>query len=229
MHLREYIALLLRYWPVLVLLPLLTAGLSTLTLLGRTPVFQTTVRLMVTQAPEPDPELPLPPLDVGTTWLTTAYILDDLPAVISSALFATDVQAAMAAQGYALEVPAIQGGLRVETTHRSVLLSATAATPELAVAMAQAAVTSLREGGLVYWGRDPAGGLQVQVIDPPGAAASSQSLTGLVREVGLRVALALVAAVGIALGLAYLDDRIYHARQAERWTGAPVLAVIPEE
>jgi capsular polysaccharide biosynthesis protein len=47
--------------------------------------------------------------------------------------------------------------------------------------------------------------------------------------VGLRAALALAAAVGLALLAHALDDRLRSAAQAEEWLGAQVLAVIPKE
>ncbi|HMQ32420.1 MAG TPA: lipopolysaccharide biosynthesis protein [Chloroflexaceae bacterium] len=230
MQLREYLAILRRLWPVVLLLPLLAGGLSLALALGRPPAYQASARLLVTLAPPAAAApAPLPALDDGATWATTEYILDDLPFVLSSAAFAADVGAAMAAEGYPADPGAIQAGLRPEVTHRSVLLTATAAGPEQAGAMLRGALGALERGGLKYWGRADAGGLQGPVLDPPGPAAPAGGLRDLVREVGLRVALALAAGVGLAFLLHYLDDRLRSPRQAEDWVGARVLAVIPKE
>ncbi|NTU81160.1 MAG: hypothetical protein HGA45_17555, partial [Chloroflexales bacterium] len=78
-------------------------------------------------------------------------------------------------------------------------------------------------------GRAPAGGLQVAILDPPGEAARLGGPRDLVREVGLRVALALAAGLGLAFLANYLDDRLRSPRQAEQWLGARVLGVIPKE
>jgi hypothetical protein len=110
-----------------------------------------------------------------------------------------------------------------------VTMIATAATHEEAQALARAAITALEQGGLRYWGRAPAGGLQVAVLDPPGPAVLLGGPRAIMREVGLRTALALVAGVGLAFLVHYFDDRLRSSRQAEEWTGARVLAVIPKE
>ena len=229
MQLREYLAILRRLWPIVVLLPLLAGGLSLALALTRPPAYQASTRLLVTQAPQPGPASLLPDLDDGATWATTEYILDDLPFVLASLAFAEDVRATLATQGYTLDPAAIQGGLRPEVTHRAVLLTATAAEPELAGALLRGAVTTLQQGGLKYWGRAPAGGLEVAVLDPPTSPMRLGGLRDLAREVGLRFVLALAAAIGLAFLVHYLDDRLHSPRQAEQWTGAPVLAVIPKE
>jgi hypothetical protein len=228
MQLREYLAILRRFWPLLLLLPLLAGGLSLALALGRQPAYQAEARLLITVAPLPAAAAsPLPDLEDGATWATSEYILDDLPFVLASASFAADVGAAMAAEGYPADAAAIKAGLRPEVTHRAVFLTATAAQPEQAGAMLRGAVTALQQGGLKYWGR--AGGLQVAVLDPPGTAAPVDGLRALIREVGLRAALALAAGVGLAFLVNYLDDRLRSPRQAEDWLGAKVLAVIPKE
>lgn len=230
MQLREYLAILRRLWPVVLLLPLVAGGLSLALALGRPPAYQAEARLLITVAPLPAAAAPtLPALDDGATWTTTEYILDDLPFVLAGAAFADDVGAAMAAEGHPAEPAAIRAGLRAEVTHRAVFLTATAGAPEQAAAMLRGAVAALQQGGLKYWGRAPGGGLQVVALQPPGAAAPVDGLRGLAREVGLRTALALAAAVGLAFLINYLDDRLRSPRQAEDWVGARVLAVIPKE
>lgn len=229
MQLRAYLAIVRRLWPVVLLLPLLAGGLSLALALGRPPAYQAAARLLITVAAPRSDASPLPALDDEASWATTEYILDDLPFVLAGAPFAEDVAAAMAAEGYPLDPAVIRSGLRSEVTHRAVYLTATAGTPEHAAAMLRGAVAALAEGGLRYWGRAPAGGLQVAVLEPPGDAAPAGGLRSLVREVGLRTALALAAGVGLAFLVHYLDDRLRSPRQAEDWVGAKVLAVIPKD
>lgn len=228
MQLREYLSILRRYWPLVALLPLLAGGLSLALALRQTPVYTATARLIVTQAPSASPGQ-LSELDDGATWATTEYILDDLPFVLQSAAFAADVQAELAGRGVVLDTGAIQGGLRPEVTHRAVLLAGSAPTPEQALALVDAAVATLQRGGLSYWGRASAGGLQVAVLDPPAAAGSSASLRELVQDVAVRTILGLAAGVGLAFLLHTLDDRLRSPRQAEQWTGTSVIGVIPKE
>ncbi len=229
MQLHEYLHILRRFWLLVVLLPLLAGGLSLALTLGRSPAYQAAARLIVTVAPPPAAGQALTALDDGATWTTTEYVLDDLPFVLQSATFAADVRATMSAEGYQLDPGAIQGGLRPEITHRSVYLTGTAATPELAAALVRAAVSTLQRGGLKYWGRASEGGLEVAVLDPPGNAAPTIGLRDVAQDAALRAALALVAGVGLAFLVHALDDRLRSARQAEQWTGAPVIGVIPRE
>jgi capsular polysaccharide biosynthesis protein len=230
MQLRAYIAILRRFWPLLLFLPLLTGGLSAVLALSRPPTYQAVTRLLVTQASLPGAaDASLADLAAGATWASSEYILDDLPAVLTSSSFAADVLPQLAAAGHSLDLAAIRAGLQVEVSHRSVTLRATAATAEAAVALVETAVTVLRQGGLRYWGRTPAGGLWVAELDPPSAAIRLDGPRTLVSEVGLRVALALAAAIGIAMFVHYLDDRLRSPQQAEEWIGVAVLAVIPKE
>ncbi|MFV9506251.1 MAG: lipopolysaccharide biosynthesis protein [Oscillochloridaceae bacterium umkhey_bin13] len=224
-----YLGLLRRYWLLVLLLPILVAALSLGLAVRRPPLYAASTHLLVTQSSSADPAIPLPALDEGATWVTTEYLLDDLPAVLTSVAFANDVNTLLAAEGYNLDPGAIRAGLRPEVTHRSLRLTATATSPELAHALARNAIVALQEGGLKYWGRAPAGGLAVAVLDPPGTAVPVASLRALILEVGLRTALALAAGLGLAFAAHALDDRLRSARQAEQWIGAQVLAVIPDE
>ncbi len=229
MQVRHYLTLLLRFWPLILLLPLLAGGLSLALALTRPPVYQVSTQMLMTLIPRPAPASPLPDFDFGSTWLTTEYILDDLPAVIASVAFAEDVRALLPEAQQGLDQAAIRSGLRIEVSHRSVWLNATAGDPATAEALAAAAVSALRQGGLKYWGRTPPGGLELAVLDPPGPAVAANSSSAIIREVGLRAGLALAAAVGIAFLVAYFDDRLRSVGQAEAWIGARVIAVIPEE
>lgn len=232
MQLREYLSILRRLWPIVLLLPLIAGGLSLILALGRAPSYQAAARLIITQAPPqgaPAGPAPLPALDDGATWATTEYILDDLPFVLQSAAFAADVAAATAAAGYPLDAGAIQGGLRPEVTHRAVYLIGTAASPEAALALVRGAVATLQAGGLKYWGRAPQGGLTVAVLDPPAPAGATTGLRDIALDVAARTLLALAAGVGLAFLIHYLDDRLRSRRQAEEWTGARVIGVIPKE
>ena len=229
MQLRAYLAILLRMWPVVALLPVLVGGLSLGSALGRPPTYQAAARLLITQAPLAGRTSAVPALDDGATWATTEYILDDLPFVFASAAFALDVQAALVVEGYQADAATLQAALTPEVTHRAVYLTATAGDPNEATAILRSAVVALQHGGLKYWGRASAGGLAVAVIDPPSTATPLGGPRALAREVGVRVALALVASIGLAFLANYLDDRLRSPQQAEQWIGARVLGVIPKE
>lgn len=230
MHLYEYLSILRRYW-LAVLLPPLIAGMASLALaLGRAPAYQASALALVSRVPlSASGPSPLPDVDERSTWMTTEYILDDLPFVVGSAAFAADVQAALAAEGYPIDAATIRGSLGAEVTHRAVTFRAVASTPEAASAMLRATLATLESGGLKYWGRASAGGLHVAVLDPPGPARPVAGRRDVLQDVALRAALALAAGAGLAFLLNAFDDRLRSPRQAEQWLGVRVLGVIPKE
>jgi capsular polysaccharide biosynthesis protein len=229
MQLRAYLALIRRFWPLILLLPLVTGGLSIGLALRQPTRYQATTRLMIARSViDTRATASLPDFNDSYSWNTTEFILDDLPQVIGSATFARDVQSAVAAAGISVAPEAIQSGLRAEVLHRSLYLTAVADTPALALAILQGAVGSLKSQGLSYWGREP-GGLDVATLDPPQAAGVVGGLSDKLINAAMRAALGLAVALGLALLINYLDDRLRSPAQAEQWTGARVLASIPKE
>lgn len=230
MHLYEYLSILRRYWLLVLLPPLIASALSLALALGRAPVYQASALALVSRVPlSATAPSSLPDVDERSTWMTTEYLLDDLPFVVGSAAFAADVQAALAAEGYQIDAATIRGSLQAEVTHRAVTFRAVAGAPEAASAMLRATLATLQSGGLKYWGRASAGGLHVAVLDPPGPAAPVAGRREVLRDVALRVALALAAGVGLTFLLNAFDDRLRSPRQAEQWLGVRVIGVIPKE
>jgi capsular polysaccharide biosynthesis protein len=229
MQLRAYLALLRRFWPLILLLPLAAGGLSLGLALRQPTRYQAGVRLMIARSTiNTGTAASLPDFNDSYSWNTTEFILDDLPQVIASAAFARDVEPAVAAAGLSVAPATIQGSLRAEVLHRAIYLTAVADTPELALAIINGAVGALQSQGLSYWGREP-GGLDVATLDPPQAAGIVGGLSDKLTSAALRAALGLAVAIGLALLINYLDDRLHSPAQAEQWTGARVLASIPKE
>lgn len=229
MQLRAYVILLRRFWPLIVLLPVMSGGLSLGVALRQPVRYQATARLMITLSEiDTSGDAGLPDFNANYIWLTTEFILDDVPQVVGSVAFAQDVQAAVAAAGYQVAPATIQGSMSATVLHRSVSLRAVADTPALAAAILQGATDALSTHGLAYWGRTP-GGLNVMMIDPPQAAGATGGLRAALMSAAMRAVLGLAAAVGLALLMTYLDDRLRSPAQAELWTGARILGSIPKE
>ncbi|NJO07593.1 MAG: hypothetical protein HC876_19910 [Chloroflexaceae bacterium] len=240
MQLKLYFAILHRFWWLVLGLPLLVGGISLLAELRQPVRYAATARVMVSQ--EPFAQLPenAPPVAEGDlftdfnlshSWLSSEYILDDMPQVVSSRMFADDVQALLTEQGYSIDAAVIYGSLHASVLHRAVTISASAATPEQAEVIVRGAVDVLNTNGLKYWDRSLEGdsGLRVGIIDPVSGAAPIQNTRRMVLNVGLRTALALGAAVGLIFLLYYLDDTLRDRQQIEEWLGVQVLGVIPKE
>ncbi|WP_129626544.1 hypothetical protein [Candidatus Oscillochloris fontis] len=229
MQLRLYFLLLRRFWMLILLLPLLTGAVSLASGLDRPKQVQATMRLMVVRTlVDRNHTASLPDFNENYVWLTTEYILDDMPMVVASDAFADDIQAALVATGLDLPVGVLRKRLHAEVLHRSVYVTMVADTPEQATQTLQSAVEVLRSKGLSYWGRSD-GGLQVVLLDTPQITATMGGKRTALVDAILRAVLALAVAVGLALLMTYLDDRLHTPDQAEAWTGARLLAILPKE
>lgn len=234
MQLRYYLTILKRFWIGIVALPLLVGVLSLGAGMQQPQRYGASARVMISQTPlipvQPD-TLADVDLNYHHSWMASEFILDDIPQVVSSRVFAQDVSTLLAAHQIAVPPEVVQAGLRAEKFHRAVTIHSNAETPALAVALVDGAVAALQANGLKYWNRAPAEGtgLSVAVLDPVRAVGPLHSTRQLIINVGMRVGLALAAAVGLAFLLHYLDTTIRDERQAEEWLGVQVLGVIPEE
>ena len=231
MQLRFYLAIVRRFWPLVVALPLLVGLISLIVALRESPSYTANAVLIVTQALPGTPYTPSP-TELRDQWGGTEYVIDDLSRVIGSTLFAQDVSAALSAQGVTLDPISIANSLSVTTLHRSVTIQGSASAPETAKSLVEAAVQTLRTNGLKYWGLSGprvGPGINVVELSPPEAVTSLRSTRRLAATIGLRVALGLAAGVGIAFLLHYLDTTLHEPGQVEEGVGLSVIGVIPRE
>lgn len=235
MQLRHYAMILRRFWLLIVALPLAVGLVSLAGELRQPQRYGTSARLIVTQQPllEPSnsPAATLPDFNMQHSWLSSEFILDDLPQIVTSRLFAEDVSALLAQQGATIAPEVVQSGLRADNIHRAVTIASNADNPATAEALVRGAVATLQANGLKYWNRanGQSNGLSVAVLDPAGPAAPLHSNRQMLINVGMRSGLGLAAAVGIAFLLHYLDDTIRRREQVEQWVGVQVVGVIPRE
>ncbi len=232
MQLHYYWSILRRFWLLLVVLPLVV-GLGSLALELREPQrYSASARMMVTQTPlSNSQEAPFPDFNLNHSWLSSSFILDDLPQVVSSRAFAEDVSDYLTDRGANVPPERVQGSLSAEKFHRAVTIVSVADTPQMAEALIQGAVVALQQNGLQYWNRtnEMGNGLSIGMLDPINPAGPIGSTRRMVMNVALRAGLALAAAVGLAFLLYYIDDRLRDRQQVEAWVGVPVIGTIPKE
>jgi capsular polysaccharide biosynthesis protein len=234
MQLRHYLAILRRSWLLLVLLPLVVGGISLAFELQQPQLYRASTRLFVSQEPyslmrEDD----LLDLNLQYSWISSEFVLDDVPQLVNSRVFAEDISAWLAPRGIEIAPEAVQGRLQADVMHRAVTMSAITSDPALAEALVNAAAEVLEDNGLEYWDRtayeDGVNGLRVAVLDPAAGAVPLNTTRQLVIDVALRTVLALVAAVGLSFLIAYIDDTIHDRQHVENGLGLPVVGVIPKE
>lgn len=232
MQLRYYFTLLIRYWAIILVLPLLVSGMSLYNQLRQPTIYAASARIMITQTPHSlEMTTPFPDFNLVSSWQSSQFILDDIPKVVESMALAEDISAWLKPQGYDVPPVVIQTSIRAETFHRAVTLFAQSDRPDLTRAILAGAIANLQTNGLAYWQRaeQDTGKLSVAVLNPPTDGVSQQSYRQVLTNVAMRGVLAVVAAMGIALLLNYLDDKLYTSHQIETTVGLAVLAAIPEE
>ncbi len=222
---------------MIIAVPAVVAVASILLMLVQPPRYTSTGVVMISQAPHTEEQVvPFPDLNLIHSWQSSEYILDDVTQVVESAALAQDILTWLEEQGYDIDDPElepkdIQESLEGEKIHRSIEITSEAGDPILAEKVIEGAMVNLKDKGLAYWNR-PAlqgNGLSVAVLTPATEAEPVLGLSGIAINLVLRVGLALVAAMGLAFLLHYLDDRLREPHHVEEWTGMRVVGVIPNE
>lgn len=162
--------------------------------------------------------------------IASEFVADDLSVIVGSQAFAEDVNHHLAELGYTLQIPPgiLSGVTFAEKQHRilQVNMSWGNAT-ELAVIGAGVAQAIEQEGGK-YLAQLGTFGYLVTVIDPPSPpTAVPASLTQRL-DLPLRFILAIVAGVGLAFLINYLDTSVRNSNELEA-LNIPVLAEIPRK
>lgn len=158
-------------------------------------------------------------------WLTSEYLVDDFTEVVRSRLFAEQVSARLADQS--IEVPAgvIQGSAATGAQHRILTLSF--AWPDAAQLeqIATAAADELNENSAFYFEQLGTEGAGVTLIDPPSVGTVGQSTTDRL-QLPLRLLIALLAGIGLAFLLEYLDRSVRDEKDVAD-AGLTVIGRIP--
>jgi capsular polysaccharide biosynthesis protein len=221
-ELRDYWAVIQRRWLLVLGLGLSTLVASTVLALFGPTAYRAQYTLAVSVVPEPR----LGPYFTYNNyyeWLTSEYLADDLSKLIESEAFAEQVGAVL---GTPVEPRSVSEVTRVKKTHRmlEVTVSETSASRALDIARAHEQVLNTRMGE--FLGQLKAENGYVRMINPP-RVQRALTATGLALEVGLRTAVGLLAGIGLAFLLHYLDRTVHERREVEEIIGAPVLGEIP--
>jgi len=225
MELNDYWRLFKRRW-LLVLIPavvVLIAGVATYN--PPPPVYNVGVRLLVSQPPAPaaleSDE------DAYYTWLESEYIVNALTDWVNGNRFGAAVSAELAEAGVEIPPGAIQGGLVADNARSMLTLSLTHGDPVALEAMIAAAITVLQEQNeeaLPQLGNRPA---QITVLDTP---VVNQIPSGFRSQLDLplRLLIAVIAGVGLAFVVDYLDPTVREREEVEA-LGLPLLGEIPKK
>jgi capsular polysaccharide biosynthesis protein len=156
-------------------------------------------------------------------WLSSEYLADDLSELLKSEAFAQDVSAEL---GDEVSPGTIVNLTRTKKTHRLLDLQIVSDDAERALAITQAFQRVLNTKLGEYLAFMQANNGYVRIINQP-SVTRTNSLPLTVAEVGLRTMAGLLAAIGLAFLMEYVDDRLRDRREVESFLGTKVLAEIP--
>ena len=225
MELRDYARIILRYWWVVLALPIVV-GVGSFVLRSQpAPVYTASVRFTIgVNSPAPNQVTGFDP--ILSAFQASEYIRDDFVEIIRSDVFADDVNATIAKIG-ARDIAISKANISATIEKQRRLMSMTIAwhDAEQAQKIADAAVKNLSENNAKYFAQLGAAGAMVAVIDKPVVSRVGVSLREQL-DIPIRVALALLARIALAFILDYLDTSIRDARDAEA-LGLRVIGEIP--
>ncbi|MCB0155007.1 MAG: hypothetical protein KDF65_09430 [Anaerolineae bacterium] len=227
MELKQYWLIIWKRAWIPILLLIVVAGVSLVTMQPTAPSYSTSMRFTVRVIPQAPPDTYN--YDGYYEWLAAEYMADDLTAIVSSQAFAAEVNRHLSEGGSAVQLPpgSIGGVTFGEKQHRVLRLSLNWGNEAELTEIAQAVTTAMEEDSAKYLTPPGRLGATVQAIDQPGPpAANPPSLT---ERLQLPVRLLLALGVGLALTFLfdYLDDSVRGRMELEAM-GIPVLGEVPK-
>jgi capsular polysaccharide biosynthesis protein len=188
MDLNEFATILLRRWWLILGLPFFV--FSVLVWWTSDPPFESSFRASVVMPG--DTEIP------GNSERPELMVLDDLPELVESQVFAEDVTSALpTVGGPQLPVDEVQDSLTTDRYSRILTVHATNEDKTNAEAIARAAESVLPDAINQYLVADGAAPATVSIIDPAGVASPDDENRWLI--IGVETLVAAAAAVGLAL------------------------------
>lgn len=225
MELRRFWIVFKRRWLLLLLPAVIVLAVGLATYRPAPPLYNAGVRFIIGQPPAMQADT----IDEERyhNWLTSEYIVNSLTDWVRSGMFATAVSEHLAAQGIELPASAILGGIAADNSRSLLTVSLTGGDPQVLVAAMDGVAVVLSEqnaDALPQLGGETAVVTQLDqpIVNPIGAGFRSQL------DLPLRIVLALVAGLGLALLVEYLDPTVRDREDVEK-AGLTLLSEIPRK
>ena len=225
MELRQYWAVIRRWWWIPVLTVLLVAVLSLVTARPWQPkahAYTTSLSFSVGLKPEN----PADGEENYYTALVSEYLIDDLAEVVRGSEFAGAVSQRLQAQGITIPPGALQGSTQAGKLHRIMTVGMTWGNPDELSAIADAVILTIQEEAPTFMPRLFAQNGAAYLVNRGGVAAVGTGLRQKL-EFPLKLLIALAAGIALAFLVDYLDDRIRGREDVER-LGLSVVGEIPK-
>ncbi len=225
MELRQYWAVIRRWWWIPVLTVLLVAAFSLVTARPWQPNAQTyTTSLSFSIGLKP--ENPGDGEENYYTALASEYLIDDLAEVVRGSEFATAVSQRLQTQGITIPPGALQGSTQAGKLHRIMTVGMTWANPDELSAIADAVIRTVQEEATTFMPRLFAQNGAAYLVNQGGVAPVGAGLRQKL-EFPLKLLIGLAAGIALAFLVDYLDDRVRGRDDVER-LGLNVVGEIPK-
>jgi capsular polysaccharide biosynthesis protein len=223
MELRRYWQIFLRRWLFVVIPTAIVLIIGLATYQAPPPAYNVGVTFIVSQ--QPSEAATGEDQERYYSWLTSEYIVNGLADWVIGNAFKTAVSAELAAQGY--DIPAGAIGIVADNVRSKLQISMSHNDPEALAAMMDAVITVVTEQNAVAL---PQLGGETAVLYLNDEPIVNQVPTGIRSQLDLplRVGLAIVAGLGLALLAEYLDPTVRERREVEE-IGLSILGEIPKK
>lgn len=224
MELRQYWAIIRRWWWIPVLTVLLTALLTLATQRpwqGRPAAYTTSLSFSVGV----QPQNPASGEEAYYTALASEYLIDDLAEVVRGSEFAAAVSQRLQSQGIAVPPGALQGATQPGKLHRILTVGITWGNPDELAAIGDAVAATIEEEAPAFMPRLFAQHGAAYLVNRGGVGVVGPGLRDRL-EWPLRLLIALAAGIALAFLADYLDDRVRGREDVEQM-GLTVVGEIP--
>lgn len=160
-------------------------------------------------------------------WLTSEYVVNALTDWVRTGSFANEVSEALAAQDVDVAPGAIQSAIAADNERSVLVMSLSWPDAEQLEMISLAARVVLQMRSPAYFPQFGTDGVTVIALDEPVVSPVPPSLSARLDPL-IRVALGLVAGIGLAFLVEYLDPTVRQRREVEA-LGVPVLAEVPRK
>jgi len=222
MELRTYWKILTRRWWLVAVPAVVVALYVVATYTPPGPVYQVVMRFAAGTKPAGLSE----DYDRYYTWVTSEYIANGLANIAETGTFAQGVASRLAEAGYPISSGAIQPAIVTDNARSILVIYLTWPDETQVMAVAEAITAELTGNGAAYFpqleGIEPA----VRPLDMPAPVPLPPGLRTQLMGPAIKMGLALVVGVALALLWHYLDPTVHETAELENM-GLVVLAEIP--
>ncbi len=217
MELRRYWQIIMRYWILVALLTVVGLAAAYQYYITNRPTYQAVAVISIVQSPSPN--------DTFSNYYantSSEFAADEFPKILSGNVFMSEVANQLKEGNINVSADELKGMVTTESKHRILTITVGNKDQNTALQTAKTIALVLKDRASEFVQPRQ---VMANLVDMPTEASLSGGRTLLLAAV--RVLAGLIAGIGLAFLLAYLDTAIHTRAEAEETLGLPVLGIIP--